>query len=162
MQALIQIIALIAIIIFVYYAVTYVWDYYNTYTQEQIKAEIRPPLTYMNTTGIKCPDYFTYTGNDANGNYMCENTFNVPINSTNSSKCLNMNSNKAVVFAALESGKDWSTMTDYEKQQFLNDKKTTDTDAKTRCEWVNQCGGVTGNKAVWLGVQNICEQNYTS
>jgi len=45
-----------------------------------------PNNEYMETIGTKCPDYWTHISDDKNGNSICQNTFNIPVNG--GSKCM--------------------------------------------------------------------------
>ena len=48
--------------------------------EEKNKKVIWPPNDYMQSVGSKCPDYWTYIGNDSKtGKVMCQNKFNIPV-----------------------------------------------------------------------------------
>lgn len=141
---MLKILGYFAIIVIFVYLVQRVWAYFIWRDQQIKNSEMRPPLDYMQKIGIKCPDYWTYVGDDSDGNYRCVNTFGLNVKDT--SKCYT--TDKEYVFKALQRGKDWATMTDKQRNDFV--KKETLSSGKTRCDWLNECGGV------WLGVKERC------
>ncbi len=148
MDAIIRILALVGMVTIIIYLIFKLWAYYTAVSERRRKAAIRPPLDYMNNIGIKCPDYWVYTGKDANGNYKCVNKFNLDVADTG--KCYTGSlEDKTSVFKALGSDKNWETMTDDERTSFVNEEVS---GVGSRCNWVSNC------KGVWLGVQNICNK----
>lgn len=145
MDAIIRIFALVGMVTIIVYLIFKLWAYYTAVAEKRRKAAIRPPLDYMNNIGIKCPDYWVYAGTDSNGNYKCVNKFNLDVADTG--KCYTNTSDKTYIFKALGSDKNWETMTEDDKTNFLNEAAP---NQSSRCKWISEC------KGVWLGVQNIC------
>ncbi len=77
---IINILAVIGLIVIISYLIYYLYQYLQQRTNLKIASEINPPGDYMQNTGIKCPDYWVNTGVDANGNYICKNSFNIDSN----------------------------------------------------------------------------------
>ncbi len=151
MQAIIKIFAFIGFLTILIYLIFRLWDYFKSRQEKADKAKIRPPLDYMNDVGVKCPDYWTYVGNDKNGNYKCVNTFDLHVKEP--SKCYTDINNKMMMFGALQSGQDWTTMTDDERKSFVQNQMSVGDNIPnnvSRCSWTNTCG------SVWLGVQDKC------
>ncbi len=162
METIIKIFAFIGAVVIIVYLIYRAWNYFQYVTEQNRLNMMRPPLTYMQESGIKCPDYWVYQGVDGSNNYRCKNTYNLSVASNSTLdyckdiNCYDTTSNE-IVFSALQDGKDWSTMTDDEKKQFLNDKGSA---SASRCDWIKCCGqsmGATVNSdAVWLGVTDLC------
>ena len=150
MEAIVKIFAFIGFVVLLVFLTFRLWDYYQWKSTNDANSKIRPPLDYMNNVGIKCPDYWTYTGLDSNGNYTCVNTFDLTVKDNNT--CYSDPTNKTMVFKALQDGQDWSTMSDDDRIDFVKNQKASGnfTNNNTRCGWTNSCG------AVWLGVQDKC------
>lgn len=150
MDALIKVMAFVGAIIIFIYIILKLWNYFIYMNNKRKNASIRPPLDYMNNIGIKCPDYWTYKGNDSNGNYICENTFNLSPKSGD--QCYTDSANKITVFGTLS--KSWQDMSDNDRKNFIKNTKatgvTTNSNNETRCAFTQNC------QSVWLGVQNQC------
>ncbi len=78
---------------------------------DMIISNIYPPGDYMMATGIKCPDYWVYVGNDAKGNYICRNSFDIDtrpkeknqkIEGCKNVRCYSNPNDKEVIFASLD------------------------------------------------------------
>ncbi len=152
MDALIKIMAFVGFIVIFIYLVVKLWGYAGKLAQKRTDSLIRPPLDYMNTIGVKCPDYWSYVGTDSKGNYKCVNTYDIPIKGT-TAQCYNNTTDKSVVFGALT--KNWQDMTKKERKDFLKNSKpsnvsTTTGYNDTRCNYASNCVNV------WSGVQNQC------
>ncbi len=154
MDALIKIMAIVGFIVIFIYLIYKLWGYVDYQSKKRANSLIRPPLDYMNTVGVKCPDYWTYTGTDNNGNYLCVNTYDIPLKAINSSQCYTDVQNKTVVFGALT--KNWQDMTKDERKDFLKNNKASNVSNittnynDTRCNFSKNCVNV------WSGVQNQC------
>lgn len=98
-----------------------------------------PPIDYMREIGSKCPDYWVYKGADpAKAGYsLCENVFNIPIQSNR--ECYD--DEKACIKSFKDANMDANGKMDPEAE-------------KQRCKFVNQCGPTTEMKAAWLGVSS--------
>jgi len=157
---LINILALIGLIIIIIYAIRYLYLYVRKKETQKIANNINPPGSYMQNSGIKCPDYWVNSGIDSNGNYLCNNLFNIPINDNaiTSGKC----NSKEMIFSPVEKGYTWeygnpnqyTSYTDEQKYDFVNEKAVPD--GLTRCQWINNCGPTTNVQGIWSGVQDIC------
>jgi hypothetical protein len=147
MEAIIKILAFVAIVIILIFLITRIWDYYKKQSKKMEESKIRPPLEYMNDVGIKCPDYWTYVGKSSDGTtYKCVNTFQLPVKDV--SKCYTSNTDdKMYEFKALTEGINWNNMSDKERKDFVKSQYSTEL---SRCGWLTACGGV------WLGVEDKC------
>ena len=154
MDALIKIMAFVGFIVIFIYLIYKLWGYIDYQSVKRANSLIRPPLDYMNTVGVKCPDYWTYTGTDSNGNYKCVNTYNIPLKTgAQTNQCYNNTQESSVVFGALT--KNWQDMTVDERKDFLKNNKpstvtTTSNYNDTRCNFSKNCVNV------WSGVQGQC------
>ena len=150
MQAIVKIFAAIGFVVILFYLSTRLWEYFKSSGEATDKAKIRPPLDYMNDIGIKCPDYWTYVGNDSNGNYQCVNTFNLHVKKP--TECYSDITNQMMVFKALQDGQNWSDMSDDDRKNFVKTQNASGTilNNTNRCDWTNKCG------AIWLGVSDKC------
>jgi hypothetical protein len=147
MEAIIKILAFIAIVIILIFLIRRIWKYYQTQMKKKEESKIRPPLEYMNDVGVKCPDYWTYIGKSSDGKiYKCVNTFQLPVKDT--SKCYSSGTDdKMYEFKALTEGKNWSNMSEDERKTFVKSQASNEL---SRCSWLSTCGGV------WLGVEDKC------
>jgi hypothetical protein len=110
----------------------------------------------MQNTGIMCPDYWVNAGVDSNGNYICKNEFNIPIN--NNSNC----NPKQMSFTPIPSGQTWeygnpnglTSMSSNDQYNFLNSSAVSG--SISRCSWINQCGPNTTTQGIWQGVNEMC------
>ena len=150
MSVVINILAIIGTIFILSTLLYYIYKYTKERKIHHIIANKNPPDSYMQNTGLQCPDYWVNTGVDSTGKYICTNSFNIPSNST--SPC----NRSSVSFSPITSGKTWeynnpnglTTLTDKEKYDFLKNTG--------RCDWVNKCGPKTGTQGIWTGVNEIC------
>ncbi len=152
MDAIIKIMAFVGFVVILIYLIYKLWGYIDYRAKKTRDSLIRPPLDYMNTIGIKCPDYWAYTGTDDNGNYKCVNTYNIPLKGT-PSQCYTDQANTTVVFGALTD--DWQDMSIDDRKDFIKKNKpsnvtTTSGYNDTRCNFSKNCVNV------WSGVQNQC------
>ena len=87
MSIFVNILAGIGFIFIIVTLIYYIYLYVKNKIEQRKNKEINPPLSYMQNTGIKCPDYWVNTGVDENGNYICRNSFNITsVPKTNSFK----------------------------------------------------------------------------
>ena len=158
-QTIINILAVIALIIIGYKVIKYFYDRIKDKKNNIIKANINPPGDYMQNSGIKCPDYFVYLGNDSNGNYICKNSFNIQQNAGQSPDC---NTQPSITFSPIQTGYTWdynnpNGLTSYNDDQRYNFVKSNNTSATfSRCDWVNKCGPNSNTQGIWSGVNETC------
>ena len=109
-----------------------------------------PPPDYMRELGGKCPDYWTYLG-DNDGDNMCENTYNLKVNT----KCV-------LKTKEYGSGKEYTNFPKYKSWPPTGNALT------ARCNWIKGCGqiGPAGTPlgkikvdATWIGMDTICSNN---
>jgi hypothetical protein len=160
-SVIINILALIGLVVIIGYLIYYFYQYLQNKTNQVIANNMNPPGPYMQNSGIKCPDYWVNTGVDANGNYICKNSFNInTINPTTGSmagKC----SSDQLVFSPTQKGYTWeynnpnglTSLTKQEQYNFLNANGTAPI---SRCQWINSCGPSTNVQGIWSGVNEIC------
>ena len=127
-----------------------IWFLYWLYMHELKKSKKkiqknrrRPSDQYMNNVGLKCPDYWVYTGDTTDGKYKCKNTFNIPVPHT--SGCLQDDT-----FATFSEIKNWNKSSKSERQKSV----------RSRCNWMKKCGAsnIPSSRAVWLGVDQYCNE----
>ena len=95
--------AFIGIIILVVYLINYIVSLYKQRAANTANQRINPPPSYMQNSGIKCPDYFSNIGID-NESYNCSNRdFNINVNSPDT--CYNNVTEKTMRFPKIPSGK---------------------------------------------------------
>jgi hypothetical protein len=155
---LVNFLAILGFIIIISYSISYLLDYFKQVAANNANKKINPPYSYMQTNGIKCPDYLTNTTIATNkDSYTCSNRdFNI---NTNNATCFSDTSAKTVDFPVMPEGKTWelgnpgglTSMTDKEKWDFVREKTSGN---KSRCNWIKDCGN--GADAVWQGVNKIC------
>ena len=158
MSVIVNILAAIGLIVIISYIIYYLYVYISKMQTQQTQSQMNPPGNYMQNSGIKCPDYWINTGVDNNGNYICENTFNIQTNPANAiCNASTMN------FTPIESGYTWeygdpnglTSLTDQDKYNFLQNSKGNGASV-TRCSWINSCGPSSTVQGVWSGVNEIC------
>ena len=97
-----------------------------------------PPPSYMKEIGGKCPDYWTYLGEDENNQTVCKNIYNVPINKLDTKhKCMQEGSN----IVKFENYSSWPPT-----GEALNE----------RCRWIKGCGERPKINASWIGMDKLC------
>ena len=100
-----------------------------------------PPTKYMEQIGGKCPDYWTYMG-DQGGYSYCKNTYK--IDTGHSESCMLTpipGAANSVFLKKFPSYKHWSP---------------TKAALTERCNWIKSCGPKTGVHASWIGMEKIC------
>ncbi len=169
MSAIINVFASIGLVAILVVIIYYIWKYIDQLNKETQIAQTRPSAAYMQSIGIRCPDYWTYLGNDNAGNYVCRDDKNLMVsyNKNKNAKCISSidviydkdGSTKklpnAMAFAKLDDDKKWDTMSDDQKIDFM--KKTSDAKKYySRAEWIKTCGPEIGkgvsSQAVWSGL----------
>jgi hypothetical protein len=157
----VNILAGLAVLIIICYIIKYLWDLYKHRKDLKINSQINPPGSYMQNSGIKCPDYWVNTGVDPDGNYKCHNSFNIetvnPTSGSYAGKCNPVD----MRFPHIDSGYTWeygdpdglTSYTDQEKYDFLNKSVG---NSISRCQWINYCGPSTNVQGIWSGVNEIC------
>ena len=122
---IVNILAVIGLIIIISYIIYYIYNYIQNKNQKAFVEKINPPPSYMQNTGLKCPDYWVYLGTTPDGKYVCQNKFNIPVVPKNNYSCAQ---NNQVSFNVVEAKRTWEfgnpndlkTYTDKEKSAFLN------------------------------------------
>jgi hypothetical protein len=117
--------------------------------KKKSKKEIEwPPTIHMKNIGGKCPDYWTYLGEDSNNNTICQNVFNIPTNpmETDTNKC-SIEVKPDIHIKKFKNYSSWPP-----KGTSLSD----------RCEWINKCGQKNGITGSWIGLDKICSDIPTS
>ena len=167
MSAVINVFAPIGLIAILIVIIYYIWKYIDQLNKEQEIAQTRPSASYMQSIGIKCPDYWTYLDTDNNGNYICRDDKKLmkEYNKSGNKKCVSTISytkdgksssfENAMVFNKLDDAKKWESMSDDEKIDFMK----LNVDSKkyySRAEWIKSCGPEVGKgvstQAVWSGL----------
>jgi len=154
---IINILAVIGFFVVVSWIIYYLYDVVRKKVEYTIVANTNPPQSYMQNSGIKCPDYWVNTGVDKDGNYICKNSFNIDSVNTNG-KC----NSTEMTFTPIQAGYTWEsgdpkglkTLSDQEKYDFLN--KSSVSGSTTRCSWINNCGPAQSTQGIWTGVNEIC------
>jgi hypothetical protein len=163
MSAIINVFASIGLVAILVVIIYYIWKYIDQLNKETQILKTRPSDAYMQSIGIKCPDYWTLLGTDANGNYICrdDKDLMVAYNKSKNVKCRSIftdskgiKSNVAY-FSKLDDDKKWDTMTNDQKIDFM--KKNIDSKKYySRAEWIKSCGPEIGKgvstQAVWSGL----------
>jgi hypothetical protein len=168
MSTIINIFAFVGFIFLLGVLIYYAYKYFKHKQLLKDISLIYPPGDYMQQTGIKCPDYWVNSGSDSNGNYECQNRFNVPVVKNSNPSCANVkctatNDNTKAYFNSVPRGKTWEygnpdglkSMTDQDKYDFVTGDPGSAT--ANRCNWINCCGGSSGTKSSWTGVYEVCQ-----
>ncbi len=163
MSAIINVFASIGLVAILLVIIYYIWKYIDKVNKDVNIARTLPSATYMETIGIKCPDYWTLLNTDNNGNYICRDDKNLMdlYGKNNNSKCVSSYTDeskikhKVAYFSKLDDNKKWEKMNDEEKIDFM--KKSVDTNNYySRAEWIKSCGPQVGKgvstQAVWSGL----------
>jgi hypothetical protein len=163
MSAVINVFASIGLVAILVIIIYYIWKYIDQLNKNAQILKTRPSDAYMQSIGVKCPDYWTYIGNDQNGNYICRDDKKLMnrYNKNKNSKCVTLYTNpegiksKVAYFAKLDDNKSWNKMSDDEKIDFM--KKNVDSSKYySRAEWIKSCGPEVGKgvstQAVWSGL----------
>ena len=169
MSTVINILAIVGFIILLSYLISYIYYYFLQKTNQTIQEQVNPPSSHMQTTGIKCPDYWVNTGVDDKGNYICKNMFNLGIRETplSTDSCSGITcktSENTIKFSKMDSKETWmpnnpngkTSMSDKEKYTFVNAQGEGEV---SRCDWVKCCGAKPSTKGVWQGVESTCSYN---
>jgi hypothetical protein len=154
MSVIINILAAVGLIVIISYIVYYLYTYFKNQQFQATIAEMNPPPSYMQSTGINCPDYWVNMGSDSNGNIQCKNSFNIPAQSCPSQ----------MSFTPIPKDETWeygnpnglTSMTDSDKYNFLNSSVSSVQGSMSRCAWINQCGPSPTTQGIWEGVNEIC------
>ena len=171
MSAVINVLSSIGLIAIIAVIVYYVWNYFNNMYASSQLSKIRPTPTYMETVGLKCPDYWEYMNVDENGNYICKDKFGLiaKYGKSDDSQCAYKVTKDGVTdifakFSPYDSETKWGDSTDEDKIDFMKIAAEPDSNDTTnsrtfysRSEWINSCGPFVGDgvstKAVWSGLE---------
>ncbi len=161
MSAVINVFASIGLVAILVVIIYYIWKYIDKLNKDKEIAQTRPSSAYMQSIGIKCPDYWSLLNTDSNGNYICRDDKNLmgKYNKSSNTKCVTsytdpqgIKSNVAY-FAKLDDSKTWGKMSDIEKIDFM---KLTVDPYYSRANWIKSCGPEVGSgvntNAVWSGL----------
>ncbi len=152
--------AIIGLLILISYFISYVIDYIKQQTLNAANKKIMPPPAYMQSSGIRCPDYLSNSAVTSNA-YTCSNKdFNIDVKDPNT--CYGDTTNKTVQFKPLPEGKTWElgdpkglkSMSEQEKWDFV---RTNVEGNPSRCDWIDKCGPAEGVSGVWQGVKRWCD-----
>ncbi len=165
MSAVINVFASIGLITILVIIIYYIWKYIDKLNKDKEIAQTRPSTAYMESIGIKCPDYWTLLGSDNNGNYICRDDKNLMAlyGKNKDSKCItnisftkdgtNQSYKNSILFSKLEDGKKWEKMSNEEKIDFM---KLNVDKYYSRADWIKKCGPQVGKgvstQAVWSGL----------
>jgi hypothetical protein len=161
MSAVINVFASIGLVAILVVIIYYIWKYIDQLNKDKEVNQTRPSSAYMQSIGIKCPDYWSLLNTDSNGNYICRDDKNLMTlyNKKSNPKCVSsykdpegVTSNVAY-FSKLEDGKTWGKMKDSDKTDFM---KLNVNPYYSRAEWIKSCGPEVGKnvntQAVWSGL----------
>ncbi len=156
MSAVLNVLAIIGLVAILVVVIYYIWNYISKMNKDASIAKERPTPTYMEQTGLKCPDYWMLSGLDGNGNYICEDKKELMKQygkNSASAKCYSDVSGKKMVFSKFDNKTHWVDMSDEDKIKFAATKVNTN---YSRSEWIKNCGPNVGNgvstRAVWSGL----------
>lgn len=155
-EILVSILAIIGFFIIISWVIYFLYTLIKKRAMISAASKINPPSDYMQSSGIKCPDYWVNVGVDKKGSYICKNSFNIKTN--NNPKC----NSEIATFAPMRPGYTWeygnpnglTTLTPDQKYDFLNEAKIPG--GLTRCDWINRCGSRHNLQGIWQGVNEIC------
>jgi hypothetical protein len=156
MSIILNILAAVGLLVIISYVIYYLYDYLKNVQIHNDNKKLNPPGSYMQNTGLMCPDYWVNAGVDNNGNYICKNEFNIPVN--NNSNC----NSQQMLFTPIPSGQTWeygnpnnlTSMTSNDQYNFLNNSSVSG--SISRCAWINQCGPNATTQGIWQGVNEMC------
>lgn len=160
----ITVFAIVGFIIILLYIIKFIYNYFIQRNLQLLASQMNPPGSYMQNSGVACPDYWVNTGVDSNGNYICKNSFNIQTNTANNNAC----SATTMSFSPVESGYTWeygnpNGLTSYSDTDKYNFATTQGTGASmSRCNWVNQCGPTPYVQGTWQGINDVCNNPPTS
>jgi hypothetical protein len=161
MSVVVTILAAIGLIFVISYLIYYLYIYLQNKSKQRFIENINPPGSYMQNSGIKCPDYWVNTGLDPSGNYQCHNSFNVAsVNPTTGSYANKCNATD-MVFLKVDDGRTWeynnpNGLTSYNELDRYNFLKQSVPNSISRCDWINNCGPSSSVQGIWSGVNEIC------
>jgi len=161
---IVNLLALFAIVIIICYIGKYLNDIYKNRKKIHINTQVNPPNSYMQNSGIRCPDYWVNTGIDSNGNYVCKNSFNIQSNKPTTGSCSNKCNSDQLTFSSIKSGFTWefndpNGLTSYSDDDKIKFVKSNGSALTSRCDWINCCGPASGTDGVWSGVNDYCDMN---
>ncbi len=161
MSAIINVLASIGLVAILIVIIYYIWKYIDQLNKETELTKTRPSNAYMQSIGVKCPDYWTLINTDQNGNYICRDNKNLMelYGKSSNSQCVSTTtvngiSSKVAYFSKLDDTKSWDEMSDDERIDFM--KKSVDNNKYSRAEWIKNCGPQVGSgvstQAIWSGL----------
>lgn len=152
--------AVVGLLILISYFISYIIEYFKKEALRAASKKVMPPPAYMQSSGIRCPDYLSNSGVTKNA-FTCSNRdFNIGV--ADPTNCYSDPSNKLVQFKPLPEGKTWElgdpnglkSMTEKEKWDFVRE---TVQGSPSRCAWIDKCGPAEGTQGVWQGVKKWCD-----
>lgn len=168
MSLIINILAAIGLFILIVYAIYYLKELINKKINGMKAMAQNPPSSYMQSSGIKCPDYWVNTGIDKNGNFICKNSFNIQTSNPTTGQYKGKCNPEAMTFTPIQPGYTWEGGNPNGLTSYTNDQKYTfldtssGTNAMTRCAWINNCGPTPNVQGIWQGVNELCNNPPTS
>lgn len=161
LSIIVNILAVIGLIVIISYIIYYIYSYIEKKNKKAFVATINPPPSYMQNTGLRCPDYWVNTGIDDKGNFICKNSFNIETNNPTIGKFANKCNSEQMAFTPIDDGYTWDynnpkleTLDDVAKYNFLQSSLVPN--SISRCDWINNCGPSSNTQGVWTGVNEIC------
>ena len=125
----------------------------NNRAKRENKEAVWPPTNYMREIGSKCPDYWVHIGNTENGETICQNKFNIPVQKD---QCYNNN------IPGFKDQDNLQSFNKISKWPIPNDKVQSElgsyssSDYKYPCAWIKNCGPDPKTKASWIGLSDLC------
>jgi len=163
---LIKFFALIGLIILIVYVINYFVSYFKQKQANAANQKVMPSPSYMQNSGIRCPDYLSNVGGNS-VSFKCSNRdFNIDIN--NPEMCYSNMTEKTTDFPLFPQGKTWelgnpnglTSMTDQDKWDFVRTKLPDGSNGESylsRCDWISNCGSASNVDGVWQGVKKWCD-----
>ncbi len=167
MSAVVNVFASIGLVAILVVIIYYIWKYIDQLNKDTQIAQTRPSAAYMQSTGVKCPDYWTFVDTDPNGHYICrdDKKLMTEYKKNTNKKCIttiswkkdnsSLSSPNSNIFHKLDDAKPWDKMSDDDRIEFMK-KNVNPKTLYSRAEWIKSCGPTIGTgistQAVWTGL----------
>jgi hypothetical protein len=160
MSAMVNVLAAIGMIFVLVTIIYYIWKYFSKLSKDAELSKIRPSPMYMQTVGVKCPDYWEMTDSDKDDNYVCKDVMGLMKKyGKENTKCVYKGANGSdllMKFAPYDDSKAWDEMKDEDKIDFMK-LSADDAQYYSRADWIKNCGPNVGTgistTAVWSGLE---------
>lgn len=160
MSAVVNVLAAVGMIAVLVVVIYYIWKYFSKMSRDAELSMMRPSPRYMETVGVRCPDYWEMTDSDEDGNYICKDVMGLMKKyGKENTKCVYKSADGKdllMKFAAYDDSKGWDEMTEDEKIDFMK-LSADDVQYYTRGDWIKNCGPNVGSgvstTAVWIGLE---------